>query len=278
MKRGRFYQFFNLNISKVKIVSHFTYIINNCVYYRTSDSVLWSSSDTEEVKDIGVIPGRLLGYILRNTGRIISRDELLEHVWVHYGLRPSGASLNQHISIVRKSLVSLGIGEDFIRTVPKLGYMVDSSCIKEIENVHIMNEQLHSNVNVIQCNDNFKFLIIPISLLIFFITWLGINNFYTRNDPLDFKLYPLMNFKGCAVYSSKKGSATLNEFNKKFVSNILSETKCSEDSFYIFTGESSKLIENNVGGVFFAHCYVDKNNLNVISAYNSTYEQYYEKK
>jgi DNA-binding winged helix-turn-helix (wHTH) protein len=257
---------------------HHTYLINDCVYFRTSDFALWASSDREEMTSIGVVQGRLLGYLLLNTDRVISRDELLERVWVDYGLRPSGASLNQHMSIIRKYLMSLGVSEDLIRTIPKLGYMVEGSYIKEIENNPAMLDKPHPNIKVIRCAGKLKHLTLTFMLILFFSIWLGLKITYTRDDIPDFKIHPLMNVNGCAVYSSINGAKTLDDYNRKLISSIIATMKCSEDSFYIFIGDSSKLFHDKKGGVFFSRCYLNNKNPNLLSECDSTYEQDYEKK
>ncbi|HRI35665.1 MAG TPA: helix-turn-helix domain-containing protein [bacterium] len=65
----------------------------------------------------------LFGYLLRNRGRIVSREEIFEQVWKDYGSDFSYASdtINVHIAYIRKKLDNPKI----IRTVKLAGYVID---------------------------------------------------------------------------------------------------------------------------------------------------------
>ena len=64
----------------------------------------------------------ILAYLLRNKGRVISKDEIYEHVWLEYGQDFSAFenTLTVHLSYIRKKLDS-----DIIRTVKLHGYIID---------------------------------------------------------------------------------------------------------------------------------------------------------
>lgn len=53
-------------------------------------------------------------------GAVVSRDDLIDKIWdVSYG---ADESLTRAISMIRKSIRSLGVDDEFIRTIPKRGY------------------------------------------------------------------------------------------------------------------------------------------------------------
>lgn len=65
---------------------------------------------------------RLLEYLLRNTGRVVTRAMLLEHVWnLHFV--PSTNVVETHMSRLR-SKVDRGFGQELIHTVRGLGYVL----------------------------------------------------------------------------------------------------------------------------------------------------------
>jgi DNA-binding winged helix-turn-helix (wHTH) protein/TolB-like protein len=64
----------------------------------------------------------LLAYMVRNAGRVISKDELMSELWPDVTVTED--SLTQCISDVRRALGSQGAGT--LRTVPRRGYLLDT--------------------------------------------------------------------------------------------------------------------------------------------------------
>ncbi|WP_261142279.1 winged helix-turn-helix domain-containing protein [Serratia proteamaculans] len=65
---------------------------------------------------------RLLLELIQNNNKNITRNDLLERVWSTYGFTASNASLNNYISELRKAFALLGIVNEIIVTIPKLGF------------------------------------------------------------------------------------------------------------------------------------------------------------
>ncbi len=65
---------------------------------------------------------RLLEYLVRNAGRVVTRSMLLEHVW-NYHFDPQTNVIDQHVSRLRQK-VDRNATEPLIRTVRGAGYMV----------------------------------------------------------------------------------------------------------------------------------------------------------
>lgn len=59
-------------------------------------------------------PMRLLSYLLENPNRIVSREELFKHIWEVRGVTPSGTSLSQYLSILRKNFHRAGFDDSLI--------------------------------------------------------------------------------------------------------------------------------------------------------------------
>ncbi len=66
----------------------------------------------------------LLSYLVKNAGRVVTKDELFETIWP--SLTVSEDSLTQCIGEVRKIL---GSGTSLIKTVPRRGYMFEESAL-----------------------------------------------------------------------------------------------------------------------------------------------------
>jgi len=65
----------------------------------------------------------LLEYLARNRGRVLSRGEILEHVW-DMNADPFTNTIETHIMNIRRK-IGRNRGEDLIRTVPGMGYEVE---------------------------------------------------------------------------------------------------------------------------------------------------------
>lgn len=73
---------------------------------------------------------------------MVEREHLLEQVWESHGLVSSNGSLNQYISILRKTLTSLTDIEDIIVSIPKVGFIIsqDIEILQLEENKILANE------------------------------------------------------------------------------------------------------------------------------------------
>lgn len=83
---------------------------------RDGDSVLIEKKLTRTAAHI-------LALLLANYGELVERDYLLSEVWETRGHHGSNSSLNQYISILRKTLYEMGIPRDCIVSEPKKGFI-----------------------------------------------------------------------------------------------------------------------------------------------------------
>lgn len=65
-------------------------------------------------------PFSLLCRLAQEPGRVVSKDELLQAVWGH--LEVSEASLKAAVSLLRRTLLRLDPGQDWVQSVPRRGY------------------------------------------------------------------------------------------------------------------------------------------------------------
>ncbi len=78
---------------------------------------------TREGQDIALLPQefKLLEYLLRNAGSIVTRNMLLEHVWdIHFD--PQTSVVESHMSRLRAKLAG-GSTTEYIRTIRGSGYL-----------------------------------------------------------------------------------------------------------------------------------------------------------
>jgi two-component system OmpR family response regulator len=67
---------------------------------------------------------RLLEYLLRHAGRVVTRTMLLESVW-GFHFEPKTNIVETHVSRLRTKM-DRGFGQEMIKTVRGSGYMVDA--------------------------------------------------------------------------------------------------------------------------------------------------------
>ena len=67
---------------------------------------------------------RCLQLLIENGGKVVSRDDFLEHVWMARGIVVSQNTFYQNISLLRKSLKKAGLTDEIIVTVRRNGFIL----------------------------------------------------------------------------------------------------------------------------------------------------------
>lgn len=68
----------------------------------------------------------LLELLLRSSGRVLSRDEILDHLW-SFENPPGQETVKVHVRGLRQKLKAAGAADDFVETVYGLGYRLNST-------------------------------------------------------------------------------------------------------------------------------------------------------
>lgn len=74
--------------------------------------------------EINGTAANLLLYLLQQRNTLVSRESILENVFIKNGARPTHANLNQYISFLRKAIHQTGYEDDVIITVPRMGFRI----------------------------------------------------------------------------------------------------------------------------------------------------------
>lgn len=99
------------------------YLIDNIVAFDDKNGLLENKkSGTSVVLSTTAI--RILSYLLKNQGVVLSREEFFETVWDANGHEASNNSLNQYLSVLRKAFRNVGLEHEIIITVPKQGFLI----------------------------------------------------------------------------------------------------------------------------------------------------------
>lgn len=102
------------------------YTINLIVVFDPENRTLALNNNNQTAIELSKPSCRVLNEFIKNSGDNLSRDSLLKNAWEDYGFPPSNASLNNCISDLRKSFVSLGIEKPIIITLPRLGFRMEA--------------------------------------------------------------------------------------------------------------------------------------------------------
>jgi DNA-binding winged helix-turn-helix (wHTH) protein len=157
------------------------FIINNMVEYNSLDGSLLSLDSNIDMITLGWVANELLFLFVKNNGVALYREDILSELWEKKGLSASSNNLNNHVSMLRKSLLQLGLS-DLITTIPKYGFVfkaeikvhsVDENSSLPLTNNSIAKSEisstiLHMRVNKIKILIMLLILILTIAILIIF--------------------------------------------------------------------------------------------------------------
>jgi len=103
------------------------------------DSQAQQLSRAQQTIQLEPITSVLLHYLCQNDGRIITRDDLICHVWNNRVVADS--TINRAISILRKDLVDDPQKPTYIKTVPKQGYLLLASIRELTEQERLLHQR-----------------------------------------------------------------------------------------------------------------------------------------
>jgi two-component system, OmpR family, response regulator len=82
--------------------------------------------------DLSPTEFRLLRYLMLNPGRVLTREQLLEHVW-HYTFRGPGTVVSTYVAYLRRKLTRYG--PDVIQTRYAIGYILSMPRMEDSDDV-----------------------------------------------------------------------------------------------------------------------------------------------
>lgn len=101
-----------------------TYLIENEIIFNPEDNSLSLLDDSESKVAVSNPARRILLLLIEQQGIVVSREAFFKNVWDDYGLTASNNNLNHCISKLRKVISTLGYHNEFIVTVPKVGFII----------------------------------------------------------------------------------------------------------------------------------------------------------
>ena len=108
------------------------YRFNDRVLFDVDSGTLGPSDLSDEPIPLPNPSKRLLLLLITHYGEPISREVIFKKVWDDYGMISSNNNLNQCVSKLRRMIKVMGIEDEIIVTVPKLGFMLRREILLEV--------------------------------------------------------------------------------------------------------------------------------------------------
>ncbi|MDN4966806.1 winged helix-turn-helix domain-containing protein [Enterobacter hormaechei] len=255
------------------------YIIEDLICFRTDDGALWTKNDEKDGLILSPIVARLLQLFLLEQGKLLTRQEIMHYVWEKHGLEASNNSLNQYVSQLRKLMANFQLPDDFIRTVPREGFVLNSTLNIKIENESELVTLLSMSAESPQPIKKSKRSIVTwlsVSLFIVLIsTPFAIINFIdmTHKQRMSVSSEKIGVIGDCPVYSVLMGrNSRMNEV-LSFAQNYIEENNisCNGNSIVYFFATGG-ILKNQGGRAFLSHCQIKDSE--IVSCIDYTYHSW----
>ncbi|AKC60548.1 winged helix-turn-helix domain-containing protein [Blochmannia endosymbiont of Camponotus (Colobopsis) obliquus] len=187
------------------------YIIHSTVTFDTTKYLLTSIHDINTATKLSNSAGKILEELIkyRETREPVTRQHLFTIVWKNHGLEASNGNLNQQISLIRKSLNSLGLNSSAIITIPKRGFKLNdqltikiikenfsqSNCINKINNLYTQSKLLSLKTNFSKQNIKYTLTL----LLTAIILTMALSSYLHHKDKNNQKLYFCKQINSCNI-------------------------------------------------------------------------------
>ncbi|MBC3218671.1 winged helix-turn-helix domain-containing protein [Serratia fonticola] len=218
------------------------FTIFNMIAFRSEDGAMWNIAQPDRRLSFTTIPTRLFTYLLENADKMVSREELLNNIWNKYGLEPSNNSVNQYISLIRKSLSELGCDEEIIKTIPRVGFYIAremvSASSETPHNVETTSTKVQPAIEQSRLLGVYKPALLAISLIIS--TLLVLQPFRSATGHLDYRfpkstLYKIGNIATCPVYALSASSPDVAARKEKLAEELAAvHAPCVNNEIFIF--------------------------------------------
>lgn len=101
------------------------FLLNSSVVFWPERNVLHAKSDDSKRITLSNPATRCLLLLIQQQGQVIERDYFFEHVWFINGAQVTNNTFYQNISLLRRAFKELGLNEELIVTVPKVGIRLE---------------------------------------------------------------------------------------------------------------------------------------------------------
>ncbi|MEN4911757.1 winged helix-turn-helix domain-containing protein [Erwinia amylovora] len=228
------------------------------VYFEPENCIL--SNDKKSIK-ITLQEGRCLDYLVRNEGKIIRREKLLEECWVKRGVTVSDSAVRQSLYRLRRAFEDAGLPANTLTTQARKGHILQAGYIILLTDLASHNRaDIESSVPPVVKQDTYRHTnhystvtsLLPIAKFLSLSVILFLAGFYTRQQNMITEVnYHQAEEKEGRFYFYRKnqahyGSAAakisywldnklVNASDMKYV--YLNNSRTGNTSFYLCNGE-----------------------------------------
>lgn len=217
------------------------YILDSKVIFDPVNGTLCRVGEkASEATQLTTIASKILHHLVEHPGELVTRDTLFNEVWEKAGIVASSNTLNQYISLLRKTLAGYIGDKNFIVTVPRAGYYLS----KEIQ----VSAFTHQNLSWASLT---KYISAIVGMVAIFSVW-----WVYSSQPIKDIPRKIGELERCSVYDiSGVKSDVADAFNLSVAREIFKKNNqiCTKNSsFYIFSQESLHL--HKPARVLFSNC------------------------
>lgn len=223
------------------------FLIEKWVVFDSASCRLIHAQTADDVA-ISVTHAQLLSLLIEYQGFAVSRNEIFEKIFDVNGAHATNNNLNQNVSVLRKQIAALGIDNEVITTVPRVGFMISDSVLIEPlqdENVTSESEPPLDSVNKKNVIKNYTARLGTV--LLFLPVVLALTQFlffyHVSETSIDPKQIPLLhttkinNFQGCDVRKlSVRGAGDDYLDDSGYFMQVVNGLKCenpAQTTFYL---------------------------------------------
>lgn len=109
------------------------YIIYNKIEFVPSSKKLRRLDYPDDIVILNSPASRCFLLLIQRKGHIVTQQEFMNEVWVKSGVLVCANTFYQNISILRKGLRKIGVHEDIIVTIPRVGLTLSDNCVINLQ-------------------------------------------------------------------------------------------------------------------------------------------------
>lgn len=237
------------------------FTISGIIQFRSEDGTMWNLAQPDKRMSFTTIPARLFTYLLDNADKIISRDELLNNIWDKYGLEPSNNSVNQYISLIRKSLTELECEDEIIQTIPRVGFYIAGDKVSRLVEKRAEADRLPDlqrlSPDLAARKARVKVALLGVSVAVAIL--LLVQPFSRILSPLDYDfphsaLHRIGTIETCPLYSLTKSPAEMSKRKEQLARELAAaRMACVANAVFIFQSGEQDLVQKT-GRFFMTRC------------------------
>ncbi|WP_440515034.1 winged helix-turn-helix domain-containing protein [Serratia sarumanii] len=242
------------------------YVINEHLRYDPLSATLSSLENHHETLTLSRVNNGIMFLFVNNNNKLISRSDILKEIWENQGIDSSNNNLNNHISILRKSLAQCGCNE-IIKTIPKNGLIFSANSVtslaRERETPHTFNESTASEKKNLKDNSIRNrhaynilrvFILISLAILIVFFA----PKVYEEVKISSYRK-EVFRLEQCRFYTTDDDTKLLSSEEIKYYLDVfLKEQKidCSElkSNVYLFSRENKDALGRDAIFQLISYC------------------------